>query len=107
MNSTDEITEMKQKMEKIEKYECSICYEIIQKINNCTTPCGHSFCFNCIVKCLHKDNKCPYCRFVLNESKLEENDSNSDSENEEEGDDNENEELLFLVVERFEKKDTT
>lgn len=43
--------------------ECCICYEMIDSTkNNCITPCGHSFCFICIVKSIQVRNTCPCCR---------------------------------------------
>ena len=63
--------------------ECCICYDEIGKTNVTTTPCGHTFCFRCIVKCLETNNKCPYCREVLREEVEE--------EEEEEGDEDEDE----------------
>lgn len=43
--------------------ECCICYEMIDSDkNNCITPCGHSFCFICIVKSIQVRNTCPCCR---------------------------------------------
>jgi len=47
------------------RYDCCICFEELGKTNISTTPCGHTFCFNCIVKCLKVNNTCPYCRTVL------------------------------------------
>jgi hypothetical protein len=35
--------------------------------NNCITPCGHTFCFQCLAKALEKNNTCPCCRAVLME----------------------------------------
>ena len=74
--------------EMVEK-ECCICYEIIGATNNCTTPCGHEFCFKCIVKCLGNSNACPYCRTALSEEPevsdeeeddLDDSDDDSDDE---------------------------
>ena len=47
--------------------ECSICYENIDKQkNNCTTECGHSFCFKCIATSIsYKNLTCPCCRSIL------------------------------------------
>lgn len=52
--------------------ECCICYNELQKVNVTTTPCGHSFCFRCIIKCLERNNTCPYCREVLQDAPVEE-----------------------------------
>lgn len=46
--------------------ECAVCYETVDKHkNNCKTPCGHAFCFGCIVKVILQKNACPYCRAPL------------------------------------------
>ena len=50
-----------------EPIECGVCLEQIGKTNNCVTPCGHAFCFMCMVKCLAQKNTCPMCRSSLNE----------------------------------------
>ena len=43
--------------------ECPVCYETVPSgVNNCTTDCGHAFCFTCIMKCLEKNNTCPIRR---------------------------------------------
>jgi hypothetical protein len=56
--------------------ECPICYEVIDtKNNNCITPCGHEFCFKCLMKSISRNNKCPCCRSELQELNIE-----SDSE---------------------------
>lgn len=67
-----------------EEQECCICYETIGAQNNCTTPCGHSFCFECMMKSLGRNNTCPCCRAVLQEV---EEDSDNDGDYEEESDD--------------------
>jgi hypothetical protein len=46
--------------------ECAICLEKINENNNyAITPCGHKFCFNCIIQSIQTLNTCPYCRTVL------------------------------------------
>ena len=67
-----------------EELECCICYEIIGEQNNCTTPCGHKFCFVCMMKTLEKNNTCPCCRAVLQEKKEEEEDESDDEYSDEE-----------------------
>ncbi|KAM6475352.1 RING finger protein 222 isoform 1-T1 [Liasis olivaceus] len=54
--------------------ECPVCYETFQspKVSRRMLSCGHSFCHDCLVKCLlshdegHLQNTltCPICRFV-------------------------------------------
>ena len=59
--------------------ECCICMDSINSaINNCTTPCGHMFCFQCLAKALEQNNTCPMCRAVLMEVPDEELDSDDD-----------------------------
>lgn len=62
-----------------EELECCICYDVIGEQNNCTTPCGHKFCFVCMMKTLETNNTCPCCRAVLQE-KQEEEEEDEDSE---------------------------
>ena len=46
--------------------ECPICFNFIDPDkNNCTTSCGHSFCLNCLIRCLQTNGNCPCCRAVL------------------------------------------
>ena len=57
-----------QKVQEEEEEEdiCCICFEILDiKKNYCVTPCGHPFCFMCIVKTMAKQNSCPCCRASL------------------------------------------
>ena len=49
-----------------EPVECCICMDAINfATNNCVTPCGHTFCFQCLAKALEQNNTCPCCRSVL------------------------------------------
>jgi hypothetical protein len=61
--------------------ECCICYDAIGEKNNCITPCGHAFCFECMMKSLGRSNTCPCCRAVLQE-KEEENSDEDDYDSE-------------------------
>jgi len=61
----------------IENSECCICMDTINNTtNNCITPCGHKFCFQCLAKALEKNNTCPCCRAVL----MEETENNDEAE---------------------------
>ena len=60
--------------------ECSICLEPIGNKNNCVTPCGHTFCFECMSKSLTKSNCCPCCRTILME--VPENEYENEYDNE-------------------------
>jgi len=61
--------------------------------NNCVTPCGHTFCFQCLAKALEQNNTCPCCRAVLMAEPEEEDESiwseytDDDEEDETYGDD--------------------
>jgi len=49
-----------------ETRECSICYETLDpRRNMCVTPCGHDFCFVCIMTSLAWRTSCPCCREPL------------------------------------------
>lgn len=63
-----------------ENMECCICYDSIGSQNNCTTPCGHKFCFVCMMKSLGVNNTCPCCRAVLVEEEEEEEEEDDDDE---------------------------
>ena len=63
-----------------ENMECCICYDSIGNQNNCTTPCGHKFCFVCMMKSLGVNNTCPCCRAVLVEEEEEEEEEDDDDE---------------------------
>lgn len=68
------------------QHECCICYETIGKSNMTVTPCGHQFCFSCLMKSMDLRNTCPCCRAPLREEEdiiqddEEEEFSDSDSE---------------------------
>lgn len=68
-----------------EEKECCICFEAIGTKNNCTTPCGHSFCFVCMSKSLAQNNTCPCCREVL--MQVTEADEDDESEYDDDEDD--------------------
>lgn len=61
--------------------DCPICMECIVKEKNCvTTECGHSFHTNCLMKSVaHNGFGCPYCRNVMAEKPVEEEDEEEDS----------------------------
>jgi len=68
--------------------ECSICYDQLGEKNNCTTPCGHIFCFECMMQALNRNNLCPCCRAPLREEPEEsEDEEESEYEEESEGED--------------------
>ena len=57
--------------EKVEKFECPICYE--EQIGNClcvTTNCGHKYCEKCFRAILESDSRpinCALCRTPIHE----------------------------------------
>ena len=56
----DTFNNIKNKQKKTE--ECAICYETIGQTNRCTTPCGHTFCFQCLKKAFVNKKECPLDR---------------------------------------------
>ena len=65
-----------------ESIECPICMENIDFIKNCvTTECGHKFHTNCLMQNVaHNGFGCPYCRNVLAEEVIEEDDGDNSYE---------------------------
>lgn len=43
-------------------FKCLVCLEGIKADNMGITPCGHMFCYNCIVEAVRATKKCPKCR---------------------------------------------
>lgn len=61
------------KAEPEEIEDCCICMEKIEKVNCCTTKCGHKFCLTCFVR-YSKGNinaKCPLCRTTISDKSEE------------------------------------
>lgn len=73
------------------KVECPICLSEIGDKNNCITPCGHTFCFSCLITCMSTNVNCPCCRNELSEKSIS-NDDGSSYDTEDDEEDNENEE---------------
>ncbi|XP_059541513.1 LON peptidase N-terminal domain and RING finger protein 1 isoform X2 [Myotis daubentonii] len=46
-------------------FECSLCMRLF--FEPVTTPCGHSFCKNCLERCLDHTPYCPLCKESLKE----------------------------------------
>ncbi|XP_048186660.1 LON peptidase N-terminal domain and RING finger protein 1 [Perognathus longimembris pacificus] len=46
-------------------FECSLCMRLF--FEPVTTPCGHSFCKNCLERCLDHAPYCPLCKESLKE----------------------------------------
>ena len=49
---------------------CCICIEKMEKVNCCTTRCGHKFCLTCFVRHSKGDiyAKCPLCRTTITDA---------------------------------------
>ncbi|XP_075999515.1 LON peptidase N-terminal domain and RING finger protein 3-like isoform X2 [Genypterus blacodes] len=45
--------------------ECSLCMRLFYE--PVTTPCGHTFCLQCLERCLDHNPKCPLCKEGLSE----------------------------------------
>ena len=73
--------------------DCVICYETINTAANmCITPCGHEFCFNCLMKHAQNNATCPCCRADLVERSDEEDEEDGDYEEDEDEEEEEEEE---------------
>ena len=49
----------------IEAEKCPICMEPLGNATTCTTPCGHGFCMQCLLRHQQTRSDCPLCRAVL------------------------------------------
>jgi hypothetical protein len=47
---------------KMLQVDCSICFESIEKCNNISLKCSHTFHFNCLERWFEKSTTCPLCR---------------------------------------------
>ena len=67
---------MSSTFECVECCECPICMEELQIGKNCvTTECGHRFHTNCLMTSVaHNGFGCPYCRSVMAEEVIEDDD---------------------------------
>lgn len=43
-------------------FKCLVCLEGITAVNMGITPCGHMFCYTCLVESVKSVKKCPKCR---------------------------------------------
>ena len=100
--------------ETIDQIECCICLDNIGKTNNCTTPCGHHFCFSCLMKSLSRNGTCPMCRATVVEEEEEDLDSEESEEDDDDDDDDEYEDeddsnyaTSDVIAERIQEKGYT
>ncbi|XP_042325258.1 LON peptidase N-terminal domain and RING finger protein 1 isoform X2 [Sceloporus undulatus] len=49
----------------VSDFECSLCMRLF--FHPVTTPCGHTFCRNCLERCLDYAPQCPLCKESLKE----------------------------------------
>lgn len=93
-----------------ETKECVICYETLQSTNLCVPPCGHEFCFKCMMQHVQRNNGCPCCRATLIEcleEDSEEEEDVEDSDVESIQDNEEDDDIPYPIerlVEAFESK---
>ena len=78
--------------------ECVICYEVIGDTNKCVTPCGHNFCFKCIMRSTQYNSSCPYCRAELQEPAVVDDSESDDDESDEDEDDSDDNDSITHIM---------
>jgi len=56
---------IKEKVGEVEDFECKLCYSLL--FQPITTVCGHTFCRECLERCLDHRVECPCCRTALDQ----------------------------------------
>lgn len=59
---------IKKKFGEVEDFECKLCYSLL--FQPITTICGHTFCRECLERCLDHRVECPCCRTSLDQYNL-------------------------------------
>lgn len=68
LNSPEDIDEPQDHENADESKTCPLCFDV--RKNTACTPCGHLFCWDCIMKnCLLKE-ECPQCRKICKPNKI-------------------------------------
>ncbi|XP_044005303.1 E3 ubiquitin-protein ligase COP1-like [Aphidius gifuensis] len=49
-------------------YLCPICFEVINEAH--ITRCGHTYCYQCIIKTIDTTGRCPKCSFILSQQDI-------------------------------------
>ncbi|XP_072393247.1 E3 ubiquitin-protein ligase COP1-like isoform X1 [Diabrotica undecimpunctata] len=49
--------------EKNSDFLCPVCFNLIEEAH--VTKCGHTYCYNCIVKTIETQKRCPKCNLTL------------------------------------------
>jgi E3 ubiquitin-protein ligase RFWD2 len=49
--------------DKDNEFVCPICFNLLREAH--MTRCGHTFCYECILKCFESNTRCPKCNFDL------------------------------------------
>lgn len=88
--------------------ECSICYDELTARNVAIPPCGHPFCFNCMMKHTERSGNCPCCRAnlfgedeVIDLEHTDDEEDNDDDETIEGEDATEEEEIEEYAIEEL------
>lgn len=63
INKTDEVVLKKLKEGVRTELDCQVCYGLM--LDPLTSPCGHTFCRQCVARVLDHSNLCPICRRKL------------------------------------------